>query len=68
MFYNPHLPETDFYCADCQTITRQVYKGLLANNSRLFLCRRCGCENYDDTVDESYENYLKEIGIDNFAL
>lgn len=35
----------DLYCIDCKRWTKQKYKGVLADGSRLFLCKECGCEN-----------------------
>ena len=37
--------ETDLFCIDCDTITRQKYKGILSDGSRLYICKECGCEN-----------------------
>lgn len=35
----------DLYCVDCKGWTRQKYKGILSDESRMFLCQDCGCEN-----------------------
>ena len=35
----------DLYCVDCNGWTRQKYKGILSDESRMFLCQDCGCEN-----------------------
>ena len=37
--------ETDLFCIDCDTITRQKYKGILSDGSHLYICKECGCEN-----------------------
>ena len=37
--------ETDLFCIDCDTITRQKYKGILSDGSYLYICKECGCEN-----------------------
>ena len=37
--------ETDLFCIDCDTITRQKYKGILPDGSYLYICKECGCEN-----------------------
>ena len=37
--------ETDLFCIDCDTITRQKYKGILSDGSLLYICKECGCEN-----------------------
>ena len=37
--------ETDLFCIDCDTITRQKYKGILSDGSNLYICKECGCEN-----------------------
>lgn len=37
--------EIDLFCIDCDKITRQKYKGILADGSHLFICKECGCEN-----------------------
>lgn len=37
--------ETDLFCIDCDTITRQKYKGVLSDGSRLYIYKECGCEN-----------------------
>lgn len=35
----------DLFCTDCDKITRQKYKGILADGSQLYICKECGCEN-----------------------
>ena len=35
---------TDLFYIDCDTITRQKYKGVLSDGS-LYICKECGCEN-----------------------
>ena len=37
--------ETDLFCIDCDTITRQKYKGILSDGIHLYICKECGCEN-----------------------
>ena len=37
--------EIDLFCIDCDTITRQKYKGILSDGSHLYICKECGCEN-----------------------
>ena len=37
--------ETDLFCIECDTITRQKYKGILSDGSHLYICKECGCEN-----------------------
>lgn len=37
--------ESDLFCTECDTITRQIYKGNLSDGSRLYICKECGCEN-----------------------
>ena len=37
--------ETDLFCIDCDTITRQKYKVILSDGSHLYICKECGCEN-----------------------
>ena len=37
--------ETDLFCIECNTITRQKYKGILSDGSHLYICKECGCEN-----------------------
>ena len=39
------MKECDFFCVDCDKITRQIYKGILADGSNLYICTNCGCEN-----------------------
>ena len=34
--------ETDLFCIDCDTITRQKYKGILSDGSHLYICKECG--------------------------
>ena len=36
---------TDLFCIECDTITRQKYKGILSDGSHLYICKECGCEN-----------------------
>ena len=36
---------TDLFCIECDTITRQKYKGVLPDGSYLYICKECGCEN-----------------------
>jgi transposase-like protein len=40
-----NVNETDLYCSDCKGWTRQTYKGVLADKSKLYRCKQCGCEN-----------------------
>ena len=44
---------TDLFCIECDTITRQKYKGILSDGSRLYICKECGCEN-TITGEKSY--------------
>ena len=37
--------ESDLFCTECDTITRQKYKGILADGSHLYICKERGCEN-----------------------
>ena len=37
--------EIDLFCIECDTITRQKYKGILSDGSHLYICKECGCEN-----------------------
>lgn len=37
--------ETDLFCVDCDKITKQKYKGVLADGNQLYICKECGCEN-----------------------
>ena len=37
--------ESDLFCTECDTITRQKYKGILSDGSHLYICKECGCEN-----------------------
>ena len=37
--------ESDLFCTECDTITRQIYKGILSDGSHLYICKECGCEN-----------------------
>lgn len=36
----------DNYCVDCDCITCQKYKGKYTDDSEMFICMICGCENY----------------------
>lgn len=48
----------DLYCIDCNEVTRQKYKGVLADGSLLYVCQECGCEN-TELLD-------KQIDLDDF--
>lgn len=37
----------DLFCVDCKEITRQKYKGIYADKTHLYICKECGCENYE---------------------
>ena len=38
--------ETNIYCVDCQSWTRQKCKGINPNDKTyLYVCTECGCEN-----------------------
>lgn len=41
--------EENLYCIDCDKYTKQKYVTKLADNSLLYLCKECGCEN---SIDE----------------
>ena len=38
--------ETDLFCEDCKSVTRQIYKGIYNDGTHQFICQECGCENY----------------------
>lgn len=40
-----HNEVMDLYCFDCREVTRQTYRGILADGSHLYICKECGCEN-----------------------
>ena len=42
----------DFFCADCEEITWQTYKGICADGSHLYVCQECGCENREEPIKE----------------
>ena len=44
--------EMDLYCVDCQTWTRQKYRGIMPDHTYLFLCKECGCENQMEIDDD----------------
>lgn len=35
------------FCMDCGNHTGQKYKGIYADESRMYICQECGCENYE---------------------
>jgi len=37
--------ETNIYCVDCKSWTRQIFRRVMPDNTLLFLCKECGCEN-----------------------
>lgn len=44
----------DLFCVDCDKTTRQIYRGILADGSHLYICTECGCENYENAeMDEN---------------
>lgn len=38
----------DFFCVDCEEVTKQTYKGVYADGSYLYICKECGCENTEE--------------------
>ena len=36
---------TDLFCIECDTITRQKYKGILSDGSHLYICKERICKN-----------------------
>lgn len=42
----------DNYCVDCDCITRQRYKGKYADDSEMFICMSCGCENHENAAEK----------------
>lgn len=43
----------NLYCIDCDKVTKQKYKGVLADGFHLHICQECGCEN---TISEEEMN------------
>ena len=39
----------DFFCVDCDCVTKQMYNGVYVDDSFMYICQVCGCENYEDT-------------------
>jgi hypothetical protein len=45
----------EFFCVDCQAHTQQNLKGLMPDNTVLYQCERCGCENSIDIEEAKKE-------------
>lgn len=44
--------QIDLYCIDCGKWTRQNFKGIMPDNTELYQCETCGCENSIDIEEE----------------
>lgn len=40
----------DLFCVDCRKITQQTYKGIYTDGNYLYVCKECGCENFESAV------------------
>lgn len=49
--------DCDVYCVDCKKWTKQKFRGRnIYDNSKMYLCSECGCENYVEDESETKEN------------
>lgn len=53
---NNFSEQMELFCVDCDTHTKQNLKGLMPDNTVLYLCTRCGCEN-SASIEEAKKKY-----------